>query len=77
MSMPIDFSNNKEVAASFQVMVACNEHDVRLGTHGIYDHPTMQKCIGIGTTLHPEPIGPFLCHGWRECTRQLLPRIKR
>jgi len=48
MGTPGDF-NNKAMADAFaKVVAACKKHGKHPGMGGIYDHPTMQKYIGMG-----------------------------
>jgi 2-keto-3-deoxy-L-rhamnonate aldolase RhmA len=48
MGVPGDFNNQRAADAFTTVVAACKRHGKYPGMGGIYDHPTMQKYIGLG-----------------------------
>ena len=48
MGIAGDFNNARAVDAFATVAAACRKHGKHPGMGGIYDHPTMQKYIGMG-----------------------------
>jgi len=48
MGIPGDFNAPQSLDAFAKVVAACKKHGKYPGMGGIYDHPTMQKIIGLG-----------------------------
>jgi 2-keto-3-deoxy-L-rhamnonate aldolase RhmA len=48
MGIPGDYNAQKTQDAFSKVVAACKKHGKHPGMGGIYDHPTMQKYIGLG-----------------------------
>jgi 2-keto-3-deoxy-L-rhamnonate aldolase RhmA len=48
MGIPGQYDDARVVKAYERVVAVCREHGVHAGMGGIYDHPTMQRYIGMG-----------------------------